>query len=591
VKTILSVIIVSYNAKYYLNLTLSCLDFISKSLPLEVIVVDNKSSTKEIEFNQFSFPNFKFIHNKENLGFSKANNIGVKLANSKNILILNPDTIISQSAIESALKILNADAKTGAVSLKMLDGSGEFLPESIRSFPDLKSSIFKFIGLHKFSTYYKGKFELDKIEVMSGACMFFKKNVYEEIGGFDERYFMYGEDIDISYQLIQNGYHAKYIEDKEIIHFKGKSSVKSNWNYQQSFYNAMYLYWQKNINQTNNFILSLIAKTIMFFMKLVSFIKHTVGIFILPVLDFLGIIFASSIVSHIWAIYFKEDGNFFPLSFYIYILPIYAIVSLSSFFIHRFYTFEIDLSRLLKAAILNFCLILFVYFILPSDYKYSRAVLVYYSFISIFIPIAIRSIYSIVMKRKILFSNSQQLISNLDNLYDLDKLKSTIHAYSHFKLLQNNSTYENIILNINDSKPEIMIDLIKTNQNKKMIWLYSPLKNYLIQSHGKNSTGYIIAQDTNLVIDEFSSRFAKRIFDVLISVLFILFGYICQLKYFKYVYQSLLVLLGNKTWILPNNQNTDCAVFYLSDDISDDYKRNYSLKLDLYYIYQYMFIS
>jgi GT2 family glycosyltransferase len=244
IKPNLSVIIVSYNAKYYLHLTLSCLTKMSESLGLEIIVVDNASNTGVTEFMQSAFPQVNFIFNEKNLGFSKANNLGVKLAVSDQILILNPDTIINEIVIQKALALLSDDA--GAVAVKMMDGKGDYLPESARGFPDLKSSFLKMLGFKKSSNYYMEPDADHCIEVMSGACMLFNKAVYNEIGGLDERYFMYGEDIDISYQMSKAGKRIKYIDSEEIIHFKGRSSVKSNWRYQTAFYNAMKLYWQKN---------------------------------------------------------------------------------------------------------------------------------------------------------------------------------------------------------------------------------------------------------------------------------------------------------------------------------------------------------
>ena len=241
-----------------MHLTLTSLAKIQASIDIEVIVVDNASNAGVMEYIQLSFPKFKFVLNEKNLGFAKANNLGVKYATSDKILILNPDIIISESVIRNALIILLDNH--GAVAVKMIDGKGAFLPESARGFPDLKSSFLKMLGLKKWSNYYMVPDRDHSIEVMSGACMFFNKEDYIQIGGLDERYFMYGEDIDISYQLRNAGKKIKYIDNEEIIHFKGRSSVKSNWRYQTAFYNAMKLYWQKNFawgqNPGLNFLLS-----------------------------------------------------------------------------------------------------------------------------------------------------------------------------------------------------------------------------------------------------------------------------------------------------------------------------------------------
>lgn len=589
-KPLVSIIIVSYNAKYYLNLTLSCLAKIAEKIAIEVIVVDNNSELNEIEFNINSFPQFLFIRNKDNLGFSKANNLGVKESTSDNILILNPDTIISDLAISKAIELMNSSSSIGAVAIKMLDGKGHFLPESIRSFPNLKSSFYKLVGLEAVSGYYSDMKESNSIEAMSGACIFFKKNVYEEIGGFDERYFMYGEDIDISYTLKLKGYESKYIEDTEIIHFKGKSSIKSNWKYQNSFYNAMYLYWNKFYNLKGNIFLNFIVTILLFGLKLLSFLKHTISQVLLPCIDFIGIYSVSAILSYCWAIYIKHDNLFFPIDFYVFILPLYTIGSIISNFIYRFYSYEIDISRLIKSSFLNCLVILLIYFALPSDYKYSRAVIIYFAFVSFLIPVLIRWVYSKVSSKPILFSNSHQLMSDIMvSDAKLDEFKSFILSNSNLKFIQNSNSFSNLVVDINDSKPIDLINLIK-NQSKT-IWLYSSTNQYLIESQGKNSLGYIVANDTNLSIEELSSRFSKRIFDIVISIAFLFLGLCTKLNYFKYAYQSILIIVGNKTWISSESPKSKPGAYVLPSNLADDYRRNYSIKMDFYYTYRLMFIS
>lgn len=588
----LSVIIVSYNAKYYLNLTLTSLSKIEDKIELDIIVVDNFSSKNEIEFNQIRFPKVKFILNSTNLGFSKANNIGVKLAKFENILILNPDTIISESVIEDAILTLNSKNNIGAVAVKMLDGVGDFLPESVRTFPDLKSSFYKLIGLKKYSKYYRGLSVDNTIEAMSGACIFFKKSIYNQIGGFDERYFMYGEDIDISYQLNQNGYVAKYIDDKEIIHFKGKSSIKSNWRYQHSFYNAMFLYWKKNFNHSKNYLLKFFMSFIIFGLKLFSFFKHSLSLIILPLIDFIGILSTSVFFSYYWAVCIKQNSAFLPKLFFVLILPIYTIAAIFSFFISKFYSADIDISKLFKGSILNGLLTLIIYFILPTDYKYSRAVLVYCNIISILIPLFIRFFYSKLTNVKISFSNSKLILATIfpnQSLYN--KINHIFGDYSSFNLLVNNNDFTDKILDISQLTNEEIISEIKLNKGKVNLWIFSDNTDYLIRLHGKNSTGLIIAKDTNFVINEFYSIFFKRIFDIVVSLFILPLSFFSKHK-FTFLSKSIFkVLFKNHTWIYPENNLNIKSIVKLPNLQLDDYQRNYSINQDLYYLYRFMFIS
>lgn len=588
----LSVIIVSYNAKYYLNLTLISLSKIAEKRIIEVIVVDNNSILSEIEFNKSKFPNVNFILNKENIGFSKANNLGVKIACHENILILNPDTIISESVIKKALEKLHSDRKIGAVSIKMLDGNGEFLPESIRTFPDFKSSIFKFLGLKSYTNYYQGLSYDNTVDVMSGACIFFKKSIYDEIGGFDERYFMYGEDIDISYQLKQKGYVAKYIDEHEIIHFKGKSSVKSNWKYQQSFYNAMYLYWDKNFNLSKSSSMQFLMSSLIFGLKILSYIKHTLSLIFLPIIDFTSILLASCLFSYFWVVFYKHDLQFLPSTFYIFILPLYTISAIFSFFVCKLYSDEFDIYNLLKGAVINGLFILIIYFILPIDFKYSRAVLIYCSIISLIVPFIIRFIYTRIYKTTIQFSNSQLLITSIiPNNVLIQKIIDIISRFSNFNLIFHENDFTDKILDISQLSNEEIIDEIKSNNYKSNLWFFSELGNYLVKSHGKNSNGYIIAKDMNFLNDEIHNRFLKSGLDLILVFLILPFSFFTIHRFIFVLNSCFKVLIKNYTWVDVQNINRRNSIFKIPQDESNDYQRNYSLKQDLYYFYRFMFIS
>ena len=576
-------------------MTLACLEKIKATFPLEIIVVDNASNTNEIEYIKSAFPQVNFISNPSNLGFSKANNLGVKSASSDRILILNPDTIISESCIREALNLLSSEEKIGAVSVKMVDGNGEFLPESIRSFPNLKSSLFKLFGLHylfphsdMISRYYKGLSEDNTIDAMSGACIFFKKNVYESIGGFDERYFMYGEDIDISYQLRKNGFVAKYLDKFPIVHFKGKSSLKSNWKYQNAFYNAMKLYWDKNFNLNNLQWMLMLVSVSVFILKLLSFAKHTLKQILFPLVDFLGILFFTAAFSYLWSNYIKGDASFMPSEFYLFVLPLYTISAIISFFINKFYLVEIDLSRWFRGGIFNLVFVLIIYFLLPSDYKYSRAIILYCSMIAMIVPLVNRYFFAKINNAKIIFSNSQFIVANVFSRVE-NEIQDCVESFSKYKLIYNRDSYTDKILDIDFVSNENIISEIESNQFKNTIWLYSQLGNYLIQSHGKNSQGFIIASDTNFSINDLVNRFLKRFFDIVISMLILPVGFLTKHS-FSFIIQSIVKVLFQKyTWI-------SCAgykkgIFVLSDELGDNFKRNYSLRLDVYYFFRSMFIS
>lgn len=244
----LSVIIVSYNAFDFL---VKCLNSLQEFLPdnAEIIVFDNASVDPRIQDLPLKYPTIQFILNPENLGFAKGNNQAIKLSKGEKILILNPDTIVYQDFFPRLLSFASSLSDMGAIGVRMLDGNGDYLPESKRNIPTMGGSFAKlFSGYLNFG---RGYYETDlkptengKVEILSGACMFLKKSVYEEMGGFDERYFMYGEDIDLSYSLLKKGYSNYYLGEIYITHFKGESTVKDH-KYLANFYGAMKIFIEK----------------------------------------------------------------------------------------------------------------------------------------------------------------------------------------------------------------------------------------------------------------------------------------------------------------------------------------------------------
>lgn len=252
---LLSIVLVNYNVKYFLA---QCLDAVRKAatgIGAEIIVVDNNSSDGSVAFLQNKYPQIRLIALDENLGFAKANNIGWKASKGDYVLFLNPDTIIGEDCLANLVACFEKNEKVGAVGVRMVDGSGRFLPESKRGFPGPAASFYKLSGLiHLFprskniARYYMGNLPehaVQPVEVLAGACMAVRRSVLEATGGFDERYFMYGEDIDLSYQVSRLGYLNYYLGDTSIIHFKGESTQK-NFGYTRQFYKAMALFVEKH---------------------------------------------------------------------------------------------------------------------------------------------------------------------------------------------------------------------------------------------------------------------------------------------------------------------------------------------------------
>ena len=255
---ILSVIIVNYRVRYFLELCLHSVQKALQGLDTEVFVVDNHSEDGSIEYLRPLFPDITFIANTENTGFARANNQALQLARGKYILFLNPDTILPEDIANRCLTFLQSTPDAGGLGVRMVDGSGLFLKESRRGFPSPWVAFCKLSGLtalfpgnRRFATYYLGHLPPDKTSpapVLSGACFWVARAILEKTGSFDERFFMYAEDIDLSYRIEQAGFVNYYLAETTIVHFKGESTLK-DIRYVKQFYKAMSQFRRKHFNR------------------------------------------------------------------------------------------------------------------------------------------------------------------------------------------------------------------------------------------------------------------------------------------------------------------------------------------------------
>ncbi len=254
----LSIIIVNYNVAHFLVLCLDSVMDATQHMDAEVIVVDNASGDGSCDMVKDKFPEVQLIENKENVGFAKANNQGVAIARGEYVCILNPDTVVGNSVFENVYAFAKADLKLGAIGVRLVDGTGKFLPECKRNLPTPKVAFEKLFG--NGDTYYAREVKSDqngKIDILVGAFMFMRKEVYEEAGGFDEQYFMYGEDIDLSFTIKKLGYQNYYIGEEAVVHFKGESTAKDE-TYRKRFYDAMKIFYSKHLRR--NAVEALIVK-------------------------------------------------------------------------------------------------------------------------------------------------------------------------------------------------------------------------------------------------------------------------------------------------------------------------------------------
>ncbi len=283
----LSVIIVNYNVKYYLDQCIRSVlrAFEEMNTPAEIIVVDNHSADGSVDYleqryPQMLYPMVRFVRSAHNLGFARANNIAIRQSKGEYVLLLNPDTIVGEDALKASVDFMDVHEDAGAVGVRMLGAQGRRAMESRRGLPTPMVSFFKMLGFcnrwphHRlFGKYYMGYLPWDEpcqIEVVSGAYCMLRRKALDEVGLLDEDFFMYGEDIDLSYRVLKGGYHNYYLP-VDILHYKGESTQKSSFRYVHVFYEAMLIFFRKHYSGMT-FLLSLPIKTAIYAKALMALV-------------------------------------------------------------------------------------------------------------------------------------------------------------------------------------------------------------------------------------------------------------------------------------------------------------------------------
>jgi GT2 family glycosyltransferase len=386
----LSIIIVNYNVRYFLEQCLYSVQGAIEKLnergfETEVFVVDNNSVDGSVNEVRKKFPGVKIIENKENLGFSKANNQAIVASSGRYILILNPDTVVEEDTFRKCIDFMDGHPDAGALGVKMIDGKGAFLPESKRALPTPAVSFYKMFGLaslfprsRRFSKYHLGYLDNNQthsVDVLAGAFMFMRKETLEKTGYLDETFFMYGEDIDLSYRITQAGYRNYYFPETTIIHYKGESTKKGSLNYVKMFYQAMIIFAGKHFSSRKAKTFSVLINIAIYFRAALSLTRRFVNSIYRPLLDgciiYLGYLF----VLPLWEQVRFDTADYYPPQFLQLVVPAYILIWLISIYYSGGYDKPMRLFSFLKGHLIGTLAILVVYALLPMEWRYSRALI------------------------------------------------------------------------------------------------------------------------------------------------------------------------------------------------------------------------
>jgi GT2 family glycosyltransferase len=385
---LLSIIIVNYRVPYFLEQCLQSIRVAARGLEVEVIVVDNASGDESIEYLQPRFPEVRFLESKTNLGFGRASNWGFQESGGEYILFLNPDTLLSEESFRGPLQFLQASPRAGASGIKMIDGTGKFLPESKRAFPDPITAFYKIIGLSRlfprsprFARYHLGHLSAEAnqvVDVVSGAFFLVRRTVLQKVGVFDEQFFMYGEDVDLSYRIQQAGYANQYFAEAAILHFKGESTQKQNLRYVRLFYGAMSQFVRKH--QLHNGLFTAGIQGAIGLRALASLMRRTIQRIGVPVLDGLLILASFFLVRAVWSGVVRPDV-LYPTDLRLS-TALYASLFFLSTVFTGLYRAPFRWKYLFRATLLSTGVVLVIYSLLPESLRYSRGMMLFSSLFS-----------------------------------------------------------------------------------------------------------------------------------------------------------------------------------------------------------------
>ena len=596
----------------------------------DIYVVDNASIDGSNEMIRSNFKEVKLIANTENVGFSVANNQAIRQAQSKYVLILNPDTVVQEDTLQKCFDYMEAHESVGALGVKMIDGAGNFLPESKRDLPTIWNSIAKLSGLAAlfprskvFNGYALGHLSEDEnhsIKVLCGAFMFVRMSTIDEVGMFDEQFFMYGEDIDWSRRIVEGGFEIHYLAETAIIHYKGESTKKASLSYVKTFYNAMGIYVEKHYTGSRGKWFAQMLKMGIAVRAMMSGLKRLFVQMIRPLID--GVVIGLSLkgFSYIWATYYFNDPRYYEDSSLNWNIGFYAFIWAFAFWFIGYYK-KSSWRKRWVGVLLGLVGILIFYALLPDHYRPSRLIILAGTIISFLISTLTSLIFrkSTAKERlkNILIVAEWEVAENIKESIQKAKIKSNVlgvvhpdeHAGSNLKYLNNISQLAPL------SKILKADEIIFSSENmamkdimKQMMSLDTQLSFKIagddslsiIGSNSKNTTGELYNVNIRYNLADGYYLHVKRIFDfsigmfiLLTSPIWLLVNRFEILGLYKHIFQ---VLFGIKTWVgyagsIASFQNlpelSPSVISIPSSSKEDDsvenmyYARDYSVWTDL----------
>ncbi len=570
----LSIIIVNYNVQYFLEQCLLSIKRATEKMEAEVFVVDNASVDGSVEMVRQKFPSVKVIANTNNVGFSKANNQGIEKATGEYILLLNPDTVVAEDTFEKCIAFMSAHKQAGALGVRMVDGKGKFLPESKRGLPTPAVAFYKTFGLAKlfpksktFGQYHLGflnEHETNEVDVLSGAFMFMRKTVLDKIGLLDETFFMYGEDIDLSYRVVKGGLSNFYFPETTIIHYKGESTRKGSLNYVKVFYNAMLIFSEKHFSGSQSGAFSLLINLAIVFRGLLTLLANLFASSYLFMVDalfsFVGIFF----IKTYWEDSIKYHDHYYPNEFLFIVVPIYILIWISFAFLSGAYDKPFRLSKIFRGIFFGTITIAVLYAFIPNEWRFSRAIILLGAGWTGFEMLLTRAVYHLIKHQSLSIEDETERRSLIVGINDSSRAEGILRALGNAQEISFTTdlsvtlksvaihSINEVIFCAQDFSFKDIVQQLSLCGNKIDYKILNEGSNALIGSNSKDSAGDLYVAERSYALFKPENIRSKRVFDFSLTIsLLILFPLnIFLIKNFgKFISNCVEVLQGNKSWV------------------------------------------
>lgn len=594
--TKLSVVIVNYNVKHFIEQCLFSVLKASENINCEIFVVDNNSVDGSVTLIKDKFPQINLIVNKTNTGFSVANNQAIKLAKGEYVLLLNPDTVVQEDTFTKSIAFMDAHPEAGGLGVKMLDGQGNFAPESKRGLPTPSVAFYKMFGFSRFFPKSKkfGKYHLsflpenqiNEIDVISGAFMLVRKSVLDTIGLLDETFFMYGEDIDLSYRIKKAGYKNYYFPQTQIIHYKGESTKRSSLNYVIIFYKAMAIFSKKHFSGSNAFWFNALIHLAIFLKAGIALLSRFLKAFTVPILDFSVITFGLFVIKNIYQQNTGFDEDIYSEKLLNVAFPLYALAWIIMVYFNGGFDKPIKLFKIMRGVLVGTVFILMGYSLLPEYLRFSRALILLGTSWALLCFVLTRILFHLLkLKSYSLFSAKTKRIAIIGEEQEFNRVSALLketHAnpsFVGFVSAENNGVHNpyyigkiiqideiikvhqinEIIFCAKDISTQFIINNMLTLVSSGVDFKIAPPESLsIIGSNNIDTAGDLYMIDVNSISKSNNKR-NKRLLDIGVSILALLFSPILlfiQEQKQNYFLNCLNVLFGFYSWV-GYGKNTD----------------------------------